>query len=123
MSPPPCDDAAQQTCSLCSECSSSLGYVRAQGLDSAVIRRRAGGLRFLSLTSELGDLVATLTPQLLEALLAFQPPPRQPQRPRPRLRPARPPKPPLAERLPGLLARAPQQVGCRQFQCLQSPMH
>jgi hypothetical protein len=73
--------------------------------------RRAGGLRCLSLTSELGEAVATLTPALLEAVLSFQPPPRQQQRQRPRRRRKPPkPRPPLAELLPRLFARAPQQV-------------
>jgi hypothetical protein len=76
--------------------------------------RRAGGLRCLSLTSELGESTATLTPALLEAVLSFQPPPRQQQRQRPRRRRKPPkPRPPLAELLPRLLARAPQQVGVR----------
>jgi len=75
-------------------------------------RRRAGGLRFLSLTSELGEAVATFTPALLEAVLAFQPPPHRPRPPPPpRPQKRRPPKPSLADRLPGLLGRAPHQVG------------
>lgn len=79
--------------------------------------RRAGGLRCLSLNSELGQSVATLTPALLEAALSFQPMPRQQQRQRPRRRRKPPkPRPPMADLLPRLLARAPQQV-CRAFAC------
>jgi hypothetical protein len=92
---------------------SRLDAVPAPNITPTKLYRRAGGLRFLSLTSELGEAVATLTPALLEAVLRFQPPPRQQQqwRQRPkRRRKSQKPKLPLAELLPRLLARAPQQV-------------
>lgn len=70
-------------------------------------------MRFASFSSELGDTALTLTPALLAAVLAFERPPRhvilleESAAPLPRAkRPARL----LLERLPHLLARAPQEV-------------
>lgn len=72
------------------------------------IRRRAGGLRFASFSGELGDARLTLTPALLAAALAFEPPPRRArqQDPAAALQKAKRPAQPLER----LLARAPREV-------------
>lgn len=75
---------------------------------SREIRRRAGGLRFASFSGELGDARLTLTPVLLAAALAFEPPPRRTgqQDPAAALQKGK------GQPLERLLARAPQEV-CR----------
>ena len=85
--------------------------------------RRAGRLRFLSLTSELGDTALTLTPALVDSAMAFKPPPRQPSQAvaeganMAQMLPTAPlaaktevQKAHKLSRLPSLLSRAPQQV-------------